>query len=51
MHHRPRGLHHRVLLVVLDQVGEGVERLAAAGVEPAVLEGNGYDEKSGFARS
>ena len=30
--HRPRRLHHRVLLVVVDQLGEGVELLPAADV-------------------
>ena len=32
MDHRPGGFHHRVLLVVVDQLGEGVELLPAADV-------------------
>ena len=32
-----RGLHHGVALVVLYQVREGVEGLAATGVETALL--------------
>lgn len=38
MNHGPRRLHHRVLLVMVDQIGQAFELFAAADVVSIVLE-------------